>query len=372
MTNQKLPLPGYIKFSQLLTGIIALVIILYVGQGILLPLVFAVIIAIVLNPIVNRFQKFGLNRVLAIVVTLLLTLTIIGLLAWFISSQIAGFVETLPALKKNTNVLYQEFTEWLHDTFHLSRATVTKYLNQLRAQGLDSSSAYIGQTLVTITGAFGVLILMPVYVFLVLLYKQLILGFIAMLFKNADREVVTDVVDESRTLIQSYLYGLLVEMAVVAVMNSGGLLLIGMKSAILLGVIAAILNVIPYLGGIIATALAMLVAVATKGPSEAWLVLIVFLTVQLIDNNFLVPKIVASQVRINALASIVAVLMGGALWGVPGMFIAIPVTALCKVIFDHVEGLKPFGLLLGDTMPRFGTVAAFFNWNTKTEQKIKS
>ncbi len=368
MTDQKLQLPHYIKFSQILTGIIALVIILYIGQGIILPLVFAVFIAIVLNPAVNRLQRFGINRILSIVITLLVTLGLIILLAWFISSQVAGFVETLPALKKNLTGLYEQFTEWLHSTFHLSRATVTRYLNQLRSQGLDSSSSLIGQTLVSITGAFGVLILMPVYVFLVMLYKPLILGFIAMLFKNADRRIVTDVVDESRTLIQSYLYGLLVEMALVAVLNSGGLLLIGMKSAILLGVIAAILNVIPYLGGIIATAMAMLVALATKGPSEAWLVLLVFLVVQLIDNNFLVPKIVASQVRINALASIVAVLMGGALWGVPGMFIAIPITALCKVTFDHIEDLKPFGLLLGDTMPRFGTIAAFFNWKKVTKK----
>jgi predicted PurR-regulated permease PerM len=369
MPDQKLKLPGYIKFSQLLTGIIALVIILYVAQGIILPLVFAVFIAIVLNPVVNRLQRLGLNKVLAIVITLVVTISLITLLTWFISYQIASFVDTLPALKKNTVILYDQFTEWLHNTFHLSRGTVTRYLNQLRAQGLDGSSSYIGQTLVTITGAFGVLILIPVYVFLVLLYKPLILGFIATLFKNADRNIVTDIVEESRTLIQSYLYGLLVEMALVAVLNSGGLLLIGMKSAILLGVIAAILNVIPYLGGILATALAMLVAVATKGPSEASLVLLVFLVVQLIDNNFLVPKIVASQVRINALASIVAVLMGGVLWGVPGMFIAIPVTALCKVVFDHIEDLKPFGLLLGDTMPRFGTIATFFRWNQREQNK---
>ena len=369
MPEPKLQLPAYLKFSQLLTGIIALVVILYVGQGIILPLVFAVFIAIVLNPLVNRLQRLGMNRVLSIIITLLVTLSLFTFLTWFISYQISGFVDTLPALEKNMTVLYQQFTEWLHKTFHLSRSTVTRYLNQLRVQGIDGSRSYIGQTLVTITGAFGVLILIPVYVFLVLLYKPLILGFIATLFKNADRTIVTDVVEESRTLIQSYLYGLLVEMALVAVLNSGGLLLIGMKSAILLGVIAAILNVIPYLGGILATALAMLVAVATKGPSEAWLVLIVFLVVQLIDNNFLVPKIVASQVRINALASIVAVLMGGVLWGVPGMFIAIPVTALCKVIFDHIEDLKPFGLLLGDTMPRFGTIAAFFNWNLREKPK---
>src|SRR6187200_450408 len=107
MSEKKLPLPSYVKFSQLLTGIIALVIILYVGQGIILPLVFAVIIAIVLNPMVNKLQRFGMNRVMAIVVTLVVTLTLFTLLTWFISYQISGFVDTLPALKKNTSLLYE-------------------------------------------------------------------------------------------------------------------------------------------------------------------------------------------------------------------------------------------------------------------------
>lgn len=359
MDQPSLRLPPYLKFAQVLTGLVALVLILYYAQDIILPLVFAVFIAIVLNPVVTFLQRHRFPHILAITITLITTIALVILLAWIISSQIANFVETIPALKKNTTILYDQLTDWLHKTFHISRRNVSQYLTQLRTQGIGSGSALIGQTLITLTGAFGVLVLMPVYVFLVLLYKPLLLGFIAMLFKTSDHKVVGEVISQSRNLIQSYLYGLLIEMVVVAVLNAAGLLLIGMDSAILLAVIAALLNVIPYLGGIIATALAMLVAIATKSPSEAWLVMLVFLVVQLIDNNFLVPKIVASQVRINALASIVAVLVGGILWGVPGMFIAIPVTALCKVIFDHVDDLKPFGLLLGDTMPRFGTSLLF-------------
>jgi predicted PurR-regulated permease PerM len=135
-------------------------------------------------------------------------------------------------------------------------------------------------------------------------------------------------------------------------MNSVGLLILGIDYAILLGILGALLNVIPYIGGIVAVALPMMIAVATK--STAWYavwVLAVYYFIQLIDNNFIVPRIVASKVKINALFSIIVVLAGNALWGIPGMFLSIPLLAIVKLICDNIEPLKPWGFLLGDTMP---------------------
>jgi predicted PurR-regulated permease PerM len=111
-----------------------------------------------------------------------------------------------------------------------------------------------------------------------------------------------------------------------------------------------VLNVIPHWGVAVA---AHDVAIATK--SSAWYafyVLAIYYFIQLIDNNFIVPFIVSSKVRINALFSIIAVLVVYALWGIPGMFLSIPLLAIVKVIFDHIESLKPWGFLLGDTMPQ--------------------
>jgi len=128
--------------------------------------------------------------------------------------------------------------------------------------------------------------------------------------------------------------------------------MLGIDYAILLGIVGALLNVIPYIGGIIAVALPMLVALVTK--SSGWYpfyVMAVYYFIQLIDNNFIVPKIVASKVKINALFSIVVVIVGNALWGVPGMFLSIPLLAIVKLVFDNIEPLKPWGFLLGDTMP---------------------
>ena len=168
---------------------------------------------------------------------------------------------------------------------------------------------------------------------------------------------MNEVLFSTKNIIQRYLIALLFEAAIIAILNSAGLLILGIDYAIVLGIIGALLNVIPYIGGIIAVALPMMVAFVTKSsPTYAFLVLAFYIIIQFIDNHYIIPKIVASKVRINALISIIVVLAGGALWGIPGMFLSIPLTAILKVIFDHIDELKPWGFLLGDTMP---TIALF-------------
>lgn len=168
--------------------------------------------------------------------------------------------------------------------------------------------------------------------------------------KNSDK--VGTVLQETKNAIQSYMVGLLLEAIIVAAMNSAALLFLDVKYAILLGVIGALLNMLPYIGGIIAIALPILIATVTKdGYTTQVGIIIAYLIIQFIDNNIVVPRIVSSQVKINALVSIVIVLLGGALWGVSGMFLSIPFIAVLKIIFDRVDSLKPWGKLLGTEIP---------------------
>ncbi|MFA5419849.1 MAG: AI-2E family transporter [Bacteroidales bacterium] len=112
------------------------------------------------------------------------------------------------------------------------------------------------------------------------------------------------------------------------------------------------LNLIPYIGGIVAVALPMMIAIVTTStPMTALYVLAIYYFIQIVDNNYIVPKIVASKVRINAMISIIAIFAFGLLWGIPGMFLSIPLVAIVKVIFDQFDSLKPWGFILGDTMP---------------------
>jgi predicted PurR-regulated permease PerM len=135
-------------------------------------------------------------------------------------------------------------------------------------------------------------------------------------------------------------------------MDTAALLILGIEYALLLGVLGALLNMIPYIGGLVAVAMPMIVAFVTKSsPIYVLYVMVLYYLIQLIDNNYIVPMIVASKVKINALFSIIVVIAGNALWGIPGMFLSIPLLAIIKLVCDHIEPLKPWGFLLGDTMP---------------------
>lgn len=344
-------LPVYSKLSLIVLGILAFFYILYVGADILIPLVFSFIFAILLNPVVTFFCGKGLNRVLAIFVTLFISFSVILGILYFIGMQLSLFTESLPQFKENFGKLVEDMIVWVSEKFHISKTNIEGWVEKIKKDGMSNGPAMIGQTLGTVSGVLAVVLLLPVYMFTILYYKPLLLEFVAEMFDRKRHPLVAEVLTESKGLIQNYLLGLLIEMLLVAAMNSAGLLIIGVKYAVLIGIIGAILNLIPYLGGIVAILLPVLMALATGNNSQAIWSIVLYLVVQFIDNNIIVTKIVASKVKINALISIVVVLIGGALWGVSGMFLSIPITAIAKVVFDRIENLKPLGFLLGDNQP---------------------
>jgi predicted PurR-regulated permease PerM len=310
-----------------------------------------------------------MNKVVAILLVLTVALLIIGALMYFMGSQVSMFTETWPQLKQKISMMFNDTIDWVSQKFNVAKPKIAAWVDKTKGEGMNNSSEVIGETLGTISGILVLIFLLPVYTFMILFYKPLLLEFIARLFQRDKHKIVAEVLMETKVLIQSYLVGLLLEAALVAALNSAALLIIGIKYAVLIGVIGALLNIIPYIGGIVAIAIPMLLAIATKEPIDALWVFIAYIIVQFIDNNLFVPKIVASKVKINALVSIIVVLVGGALWGVSGMFLSIPLTAIFKVIFDRIETLSPFGFLLGDNQPEIGK--AIFNFKNPIKKKAK-
>ncbi len=340
--------PFYIKATVILFGIILLVYTLFNLQDILIPLAFAMIFAILLNPLFVWFQKRKIPKALSIICTLLVAIIIFGSILYFLSSQIARFSDTWPLLKQKFSMLSTQFGQWVQAHFKI---TIQKQV-QLVNNALNSSSSLVGSTVSTALGTLGIILLLPVYIFLLLFYKPLILNFLYEVFAEKNMMQVGEILNQTKSAIQSYMVGLLLEALIVAIMNSAALLILGVKYAILFGVIGALLNMIPYIGGVIAIALPVLMATVTKDGYNTQLgILVAYIVIQFIDNNILVPRIVSSKVQINALVSIITVLLGAALWGVPGMFLSIPFVAIIKIVFDRVPGLKPWGKLLGDTVP---------------------
>lgn len=346
--TQRIAQPSYQKLSIIVLGLGAFVYGLHIGAGIIVPMMFALLLAMLLNPFVSRLQKWRFPRVLAIAIAVLFAMLALAGLAYFIGTQAAHFSDSLPQIKQKLNGLGTEAQRWAQDAFNLRKREVSDAVEKVKNEGMEQGSSLVGQTLTAVGTLFAFFFLLPVFTFLLLLYKKLLLTFIGKLFPPKDHHVVQDVLQNTKGVVQSYLVGLIFEAGIVAALNWVGLMIIGVQYALLLAVIGAVLNLIPYIGMMIATILPMVLALATGEPSDALWVLALYAFVQFLDNNFIVPRVVASRVELNALVSILAVMVGGAIWGVPGMFLSLPLTAMLKVIFDRVPGLEPWGFVLGD------------------------
>ena len=345
-------LPFYAKASLIFIGLISFIGTLYIGKSIIVPIIYATILATVLSPLTIYLEKIGLNRVWAIIISLIVLLVTLGLLAMFFYSQMDMFTQTFPKLVEKISTGLNRLVNWSSQHYNLSPKRLKGTILELETGVMNYGKSSIGATLSILGDVLTLTVLIPVYIFMILFYEPLLLDFIRKLFGKTNQKEVDSVMVSTKFIIQKYLSALMLEAVIVATMNSVALLLIGVEYAIVLGVMGAIINIIPYIGGIISIALPIIVAMATM-PSASYsvIILIAYLVIQFIDVHYIVPKIVASKVRLNALVSIIAVLTGGTIWGVPGMFLSIPLTAVVKVIFDHIEDLKPWGFLLGDTIP---------------------
>ncbi len=352
MAEKEFKIPQFAKVSIFLVGLFALFTILYIGRNIIVPLVFAIIVSILLHPVVNFFVRKKINRVIAIMITIVLAFLCIIALGGLIFSQASRFSESWPALVNKFTLLINHSITWASGYFDINAQQIHEWITKTKGELINSISASLGKTLVSVGSTLVALFLIPVYIFMILFYQPLLLDFIRKLFAKNDQSQVHEIVTLTKTVIQRYLIGLVIEFVIIATLYTATLLILGIDYAILIGIIGALLNVIPYVGGFVGIALPMMVALATK--DSAWYsvyVLVIFYFIQAFDNHFIIPKIVASKVKINALFAIIIVLVGNALWGISGMFLAIPLLAIVKLIFDHIEPLKPWGFLLGDTMP---------------------
>jgi len=363
-TSDQKGLPYYAKFSLNLLSVFMVATLLYIGSGILLPLFFSIILAILLLPVSNWLTRRRIPEVLSMLLSILLAFIFIGTIVYFLSSQIASFSDDWPSIKKHLQDHLHTVRQWLSDQFNISTKQQNEALEKASTSMKSSGGGVVGTTLGSILGSLVNVVLLPIYTFLFMYYRRLIYKFFMDSFGEKNKGTVQEVIQESKVIIQGYMVGLLIEMAVVTALNATGFFIIGIQYAFFLALLAAILNMIPYVGMLVASVICMLITLTTSTDlSDILWVGIILVFVQFLDNNLLMPYIVSSKVRINAMANIVGVLVGGALAGIGGMFLSIPGVAVMKVVFERVEGLKPWGLLLGDDLSMV---------NPKKRQRIKS
>ena len=349
MVSFKQPQPFYTKLAMVLISLIALFYIAIWGKTFLAPLIFALLFSVLLLPVANFIEKtFRFPRSMASLVSVLLLISSLVGLFYLVGAQISNLADDWPQFKQQVLTSVNNLQQWISTRFHVRIKQQNNYVNNAVSKLMETGSSMIGDALVSLSSLVLFLVFIMIDTFFLLYYRRLIVRFFVAVFKEENSEIVYDIIAQIQTRIRQYILGLLLEMVIVASATCLALWILGVKYAILLGILTGLFNIIPYIGIFTATLLATLVTFATAGATKLLLVIGTILGIHLIDSNVLLPIVVGSKVRVNALITVLAVIVGEAVWGIPGTFLALPVVAIAKIICDRIESLKPWGMLFGD------------------------
>ncbi len=345
----KLPsMPFYAKLALILIGIVTLGYLIIIGKEILDPLMFGFLFAILLLPLSNFLEnKCRLPRSAGAFISILILITFIGGVFYLVGTQVSHLADDWPLLKKQIDQSTGDMQQWIQSTFHLNMDKQMAYVHTTTNKLMSSGTAVIGQTFLSVSSLMLFFAFIIIFTFLLLIYRRLLLQFVLKAFGEKHTALVHDIAENIQSILRQYIIGLLLEMLVVSCIACTLFWVIGIKYAALLGIITGLFNIIPYIGIFTALLLSTIITFATGAISKALFVAIGVIVIHAVDANFLLPVIVGSKVRLNALITFLGILVGEMLWGLSGMFLSIPTIAILKIIFDRIEDLKPWGYLLG-------------------------
>lgn len=313
------------------------------ASDIVIPLAFAALLSVVMLPLIKKLERRGLGTALSITLVLLVTMIFIGLFIWLIIDQVVGLLNDLPNLQTKFETFMNHVSRTLRRDFGVSSTEQNKMLGDL----MKNVSLYLGDILLSTTTAISTLVQIPIYIFLFLIYRDKFHAFfLSVIPGDADFGWKKDI----ERVVLGYISGLTLVTLIIAALNCCGLLVLGIDHAIFFGILSGVLTIIPYVGIIIGALFPIIMALITK--DSIWYsvgVVIVFAVVQFLEGNFITPQITGSKVSINALAAIVALVIGGKILGIAGMILAVPTIGVLKIVLSHSPRLKPFVILLEDT-----------------------
>lgn len=341
-------LPFNARLTYTLLSIILIIFIAHMGQSIIVPLIFSFLLAIMLLPFANFLEHKGWPRWLAALVSVFAFVLLLAAIFTLLGAQMSSFASDFPLLQKQLMRSVYSGQQWVWRHFRIDVVRQSNYVEKLAMGTLGSATTFISSTVFSIGSLLVFCVFVMLYAFFLLLYRSLLLTFLVKLIKEQHRDKLLDIVAQTRYIIKSYVSGLMLEMLIVAILNCALFAVLGLRYGLLLGIMAAIFNLVPYLGIFTAIVISMIVTLTTGNLLGAVQVGLALFLVHLVDSNVLLPRIVGSKVKINALVTIIGVVLGNMLWGISGMFLAIPLIAIMKIIFERIDYLSAWAILLGD------------------------
>jgi predicted PurR-regulated permease PerM len=321
---------------------------MWIGKSLLVPLFFSFLVAILLHPLVIFFEKRRFPRGLASIISLLIFMLLIGGLFYFFSHQVVRLSRDLPSLQEKILAKWQDVQDWISEKYHITNTQQIAYMNKSASGIMNTTVNSVATTFVGIAETLVLTIFFFIFTFFMLQYRKLLMRFVIELFDETHNNRVQNVISRIRKLINNYVVGLLIEMSVIAILIFTSLMIIGVKYALLISIMAAVLNIIPYLGIYFCMFLAMVITAATSSTGHVVAVGVVFLVTHFTDANIILPHVVGGKMKMNPFITILVVLIGHLVWGIPGMFLFIPLTAILRLISEEVPGMKPWATLIGE------------------------
>lgn len=337
------------KAAALLLLILSIVVILMYGKPFLVPITFAGLLAMLLLPVVKWLQRKGMNHVLAIIISLLSFVGFIALVIFFISLQVSDLAENATQLEQQVTEKYQQVRDYVSKEFGIDEQQQKEVLKQQQ----EKSSGQVGSVVLGLVSGLGGMLtnflLVLVYSFLFIFFRQRIKKFIVQLVPTGEKENAQSCVQKTQQVAQAYLKGLSLMIVCLWIMYSIGFTIAGVKNAIFFAVLCGLLEIIPFIGNLTGTALTVLMALVQGGDMNLVIaILVTYGLVQFIQTYLLEPMVVGSGVNINPMATIIGLVAGELLWGIPGMVVAIPLLGMIKIIFEHIPAMQPYAYLIGE------------------------
>lgn len=333
--------------SALIIAVIACGTVVIAARDFIYPVCIAVLLSYLLFPLSKLFEKFLKHRGAAILVSILIGIVIFLGFFFILSQQFTRFASDFPLFidqaVSNLTALQNHIADNTYFSFSSDDWLKDKIIGVLEAQ-----ESFIAQIFTATTATLVALGIQPVYVFFMLYYRDHFREFLFQITNKKDHATTDKIIKEVKSVTKNYVTGVFTVVLILCVLNTIGLIIVGIEYALLFGIVSALLNFIPYFGTLLGGAVPLAYTLVSAEPSHAIGVIILFMIVQITENNVLTPNITGGRVAISPLFTIFAIILGGLAWGIPGMFVSVPFLGIFKVVCNNIESLKPIAFVLSE------------------------
>jgi predicted PurR-regulated permease PerM len=339
-----LPHPGLERINKILLFVILTSIVLYFGRGFFVLISFAGLLAMLMTPVSNRLENRGVSRVISSLISVMIIVIIFSVVILLLAAQIGNIGKELPLILLRYEEIKLDLQRWVNDSLGVSSQQLRVHASEVFNNAGSFLTNFIKNTIAFIGSLFVVL----VFIFLFLMQRTKYEKFVLMLYKEEKRNKAKDMIDRISQVAQQYLTGRLVAACIMGILFLIGFLIVGLKNSVILALIVAIMTIIPYVGALIGGLVPLFISMIDGSLNQSIWVVIIILAINTIDHYIIEPYVVGGSVNISPFFTIFVLILGGLIWGIPGIILFLPLSGIIKIVFENVEGLQPYASLIGD------------------------